>query len=305
MEHIEPHKRMDLQQLQTWAISPEAVGLIDQHDVKPSTRKDYKYKVGRFIDYIDQNGFTRDVLTGYKDSLRTDAGLTTAGSMNAYYNAAVVFTQIICRKLDIDVNYIHPAKRFKRAGYHFRFGFDEAEVQMVDSLISLVKDEGKKARLQFAFYLMAFAGFRQIEVVTIQGCNIHKAEKVARVYAKNADELQVKHLPQKVITALEGYLPFIENPAGFLFTPKRGIQTDHLTTRGLRKIFKPYLKACGIQKTLHGLRHYHVTRLLEVFGGDLLAVMPFSGHHSVNAIRAYDDRRKNTRFVDQFHENFD
>jgi len=291
--------------LAAWATSPEAVNLLEKHDVKESTRQDYIYKVGRFVEYIEKEGFSQDVLIGYKESLRADLALTTAGSKNAYYTAALVFVKLLCRHLGIDPAFVYTAKRFKRAAYHLKYGFSPEEVEMIKSFIALEKKPFKRARALAMVSLMAHAGFRTIEVVTLQGHNLNFSEKVAKVHGKASDELQTKHLPQKCITALQTYFDFLPDTAGYLFTGMRGPQKEHITPQGLRQFLTPYIRACGIKKTLHGFRHYFVTELLTLFGGDLLKVMHFSGHSSVNAVRAYDDRMKQTIFKNEFHKYFD
>jgi len=55
----------------------------------------------------------------------------------------------------------------------------------------------------------------------------------------------------------------------------------------IKREFKALFKKLGINKTVHGFRHYFITRLLGEF--DVGTVRKFSRHKSLDMLIVYDD----------------
>ena len=274
-----------------FATTVDALEVFSRHDARASTIKDYAYKARHFQAFIEQNGFTRGVLKDYKRHLRTDSKVRTPRSRNAYLGAASVFVSLICKSIDIDPAYFDKYKSFRARKGNVTFGFSLNEVQSIDVELSKIEHDYKRARARALFSLMAFAGLRSIEAVSLQGGLIHFDKSIAFVYSKTTDEPRKVFLNSIVVKALREYQSLIDTHSGYWFTGMRGPQTEHLTTQGARDIFKPIFRVLEIKgKGLHSFRHFFATQLLIAFGGDLLKAMRFTGHNSVNGIRAYDNR---------------
>ena len=62
-----------------------------------------------------------------------------------------------------------------------------------------------------------------------------------------------------------------------------------LTTRGLRQIIQNLFDELGIEKTVHGSRHFFTTGLIRHYRSDLTTVARFTRHNSLEMLTDYND----------------
>src|SRR5690606_11387058 len=93
---------------------------------------------------------------------------------------------------------------------------------------------------------------------------------------------------------------------GALFTSLWGqTKGKRLTTRGLRQIVKDALAEAGIDKTVHGFRHYFTTTLVKAYQSDLLRVAHYTRHRSVEMLQIYDDSLTDKQDLAKYYKAFD
>ena len=73
-------------------------------------------------------------------------------------------------------------------------------------------------------------------------------------------------------------------------------------------IVKARFKKLGIDRSVHGFRHYFATKLIEHYKGDLATVSLYTRHKNVNTLQVYNDKiigQKDLKnyylAVDRFH----
>ncbi len=96
--------------------------------------------------------------------------------------------------------------------------------------------------------------------------------------------------------------------SGYLFTSisRAAKGNNALTERAIRKTFTDIFQKAGLPegRSVHGLRHFFVTRMLEATSGDLLTVQKFSRHKSLNSVKVYDDRNRKKDLLPTFYQAF-
>lgn len=71
------------------------------------------------------------------------------------------------------------------------------------------------------------------------------------------------------------------------------------------KIIKQVFEDVSIEKNVHGLRHFFVTKLVESYGGDLLEVARYTRHRSIETLQVYNDSVSRKRDLPRFYKVFD
>jgi len=72
-----------------------------------------------------------------------------------------------------------------------------------------------------------------------------------------------------------------------LFRSLGNRKSKRLSPRTLKRDFAGLFKGLNICKTVHGFRHYYITRLLKSF--EVSVVRKFSRHKSLDMLIVYDD----------------
>lgn len=81
--------------------------------------------------------------------------------------------------------------------------------------------------------------------------------------------------------------------AGAVTSPGDDLFPSFTTARAIGDMVRKVARRAGVPAFRpHGLRHFAITRALEVTGGDVRAVQAFSGHKDPRTVMAYDDGRK-------------
>jgi integrase len=89
---------------------------------------------------------------------------------------------------------------------------------------------------------------------------------------------------------IKAYLKSNKLADGALFTSQsNSSKQKRLTTRGLRGIVKAVFNRLGIDKSVHGTRHFFITQLIKSYKGDLLKVSLYSRHKNIETLQVYND----------------
>ncbi len=160
----------------------------------------------------------------------------------------------------------------------------------------------KKALLS----LLILQGLRQIEIIRLNVTDIDTVSKVAFVQGKGQDDTEAIDLHPVTVSALRDYLRQYRIADGALFTStSNNSRNQRLTTKSIRNILNPILRSLEIPKTVHGFRHYFVTQLVKEYKGDLLSVIRYSRHKSIEMVQIYDDSVKHKADLPRFYKTFE
>lgn len=277
---------------------------FDLLDVSEATRSDYKQRIGLFLDFIRERGFTRNSFLDFKRALaeRTDISVATK---NKYLATARIFLKEANRLGELPADITQNIKTFSQSKKHKRDGLNDAEIQKLTDAMRGLEDTPTNTRLKAILSLLAFQGLRQVEVIRLDVKDIDFVSKTALIQGKGRDDKEPIHLHPETIKALREYLKTNKKASGALFTSQSNNSKDQrLTTRAIRGLVKETLTALGIDKTTHGFRHYFTTTLIKTYKGDLLEVAQYTRHKSLEMLQVYNDNIKRQADLPRFYEAF-
>lgn len=270
-------------------------------DVRPNTQYEYSKRIHHFLGYLETHTLSVNSLLEYKRHLaEVDMAVATK---NKYLTCARVFLRECYRHglimKDITVN----VKNFEQSKKHKVEGVSEAEAKQ---LCEWMKVSGTP-RLNALLSLLLFQGFRQVEVCRLQVKDIDIASGMLWVLGKGKDDKEKVYLHGYTVETLREYLKVVDlQPEDYLFTSiSRRSGSRGLTERGLRGIVLGVFEQLGIEKNVHGLRHYFTTRLIQHMPGELITVSRFTRHQSLEMLQVYNDSVMNKKDVARYDLAFD
>lgn len=267
-------------------------------DISPSTQQDYSYRIGSFLEFITEKGFNRNSFLEFKRSLgqRDDF---TAATKNKYPASAWVFLKELARSGAIPVDITLNVKSFRQTRKHKKEGLTEKEITLLAAKIKDLSDTPKNARLKALFCLFALQGLRQVEVTRLNIEDLDLVNGVAYVQGKGRDDKELLYLHPETVKVLKTYIEVVNIGLGALFKSLGNRKSKRLTSRTIKLEFKRLFENLGINKTVHGFRHYFITHLLKSFS--MGTVRKFSRHKSLDMLIVYDDEinlsEKRIRFL--------
>lgn len=264
----------------------QAKKIFDLLDVSLNTRNEYKNRIGLFLDFLNNNPFNRNSFLEFKRYLidRDDMAISTK---NKYLATARIFLKELYRLGFIPVEITVNIKSFMQSNRHKREGLCHEEIESLVKLIYSLPNNERNTRLKAFFCLLVFQGMRQIELARLDVKDIDLVAKKAHVQGKGRDDKEAIHLLPETVRALKEYLRVNKIASGILFKSLGNRKTERITTKTINRELKALFDEVGVDKTVHGLRHYYITTLLETF--DVRDVRKFSRHKSLEMIIVYDD----------------
>lgn len=293
----------DLTQTEATRIRLEdALKVFDTLDVSETTRADYKARIGHFLKTTRKSGLTRNSFLDYKRSLadRTNIAISTK---NKYLAAARVFLRELYRfgylPVDVTVN----VRSFDQSKRHKRLGITEEEMAQVVASVRDLPCTPDATRLRALLTLLGLQGLRQVEICRLDITDIDLVGMRAMVHGKGRDDKEAIDLHPETVRAIREYVETNKVADGPLFVG-RSNNSRRLSTRGVRLIIGQLLKQLGIEKSVHGFRHYFTTRLVKTYAGDLLAVAQYTRHRSLEMLQIYDDSVRRQNDLPRFYRSF-
>jgi len=278
--------------------------VFDLLDVSEATRKDYKYRIGLFLDFTQDRGFNRNSFLEFKRYLaeRTDLAVSTK---NKYLATAKIFLKEANRQGALPADITQNIKTFSQSKKHKRDGLNDEEIKKLTEAIRGLPETPQNARLKAILSFLVFQGLRQVEITRLDVRDIDFISKTAFIQGKGQDDKEPINLHPEAVRALQGYLKSYKIADGALFTSQsNNSKNQRLTTRALRDIVKETLNALGIEKTTHGFRHYFTTTLIKTYKGDLLEVAQYTRHKSLEMLQVYNDNIKREADLPRFYRAF-
>ena len=166
----------------------------------------------------------------------------------------------------------------------------EEEVARICEYLQTQDGSFKSARLRALVSLLLFQGLRQIEICRLDFNDIDLASGTINVLGKGRNDKEHIHLHKTTIKALRSYSRASHTKYGPAFYSLNGRNKgQRLTTRGLRQIIQNLFNKLGIEKTVHGSRHFFTTELIKHYKSDLTTVARFTRHNSLEMLTVYND----------------
>ncbi len=262
--------------------------IFDSLDITENTKKDYLARLPKFIGWLHQNGMDYDTLLKYKHYLRDRTDLSVA-SKNKYLAVARIALKELHRRGKLPVDITYNIKSFQQSQKHRVEGLNDEEVSRLCEHLQQLPDNFKSNRLRAIIALLLFQGLRQIEICRLDVGDVDLVSKRLYVLGKGRDDKEQIYLHPDTVKTIRGYLKAYTRSYGSLFTPLTGKSTERLTTRGLRKIVQKALHSAGVHKTVHGFRHYYVTKLIKSYKGDLHRIASYTRHRNLEMLQVYND----------------
>jgi integrase len=282
----------------------KASKVFDLLDVSEATRKDYKYRIGLFLDFTGERGLNRNSFLEFKRALaeRTDLAVATK---NKYLATAKIFLKEANRQGFLPADITQNIKTFSQSKKHKRDGLNDEEMSKLTTAIKELPETPTNTRLKAILSLLVFQGLRQVEVIRLDVKDIDFISKTAFIQGKGRDDKEPIYLHPETIKALQAYLKTNKIADGALFTSQsNNNKNQRLTTRAIRDIVKKTLNALGIEKTTHGFRHYFTTTLIKTYKGDLLEVAQYTRHKSLEMLQVYNDNINRKADLPRYYQAF-
>ncbi len=278
-------------------ITPELVSeIFSGLDLTEGTRIQYEREVRRFVDWVEMDGWSPDVLVRFKNHLRGNISLST-GSKSKYLTVARVFVNRLATVGVLPFEVECP-KGFRVSRSLKRQPLSKEDVATI--LSEVVKDRFLSTVIHFLY----FQGLRGNEVrsLRIDDIEIENGGFFVRGKGRDEDREWIRFHP-RTMDVLKTYLEKTRLGSGFLFPsphdPDRPISQPTIW-RGLRKVFK----SVGVDTNPHSFRKSFVSGLIEG-GMDLITVSRFSRHRSIQQLQTYFDRVSIERSFPQFVESLE
>ncbi len=283
----------------------QAISFFDLLDVSESTRYDYKARIGLFLAFIRERGLDHSSFLAFKRFLsdRTDISVSTK---NKYLVTARIFLKELNRQGLLPVDITQNIKSFSQSRKHKKDGLTEADVTKVAVYLQQLPSTPLNTRLKALIALLALQGLRQIEVVRLNVSDLHLVRKTAFIQGKGRDDKEPVSLHPVTVRALREYLATNQIADGALFVSNSNNSLrQRLTTRSLQQIVKDCFAELGIEKSVHGLRHYYATKLIRAYQGDLLQVARYTRHSSISTLQIYFDDVQSEADLPRYYQTFE
>lgn len=274
-------------------------------DIADSTKQDYLARLPQFAGFLHRNGISRNSLLEYKQYLRSRTDLGIAAK-NKYLAVARISLKELYRRGAVSVDLSLNVKSFQQSQKHRVEGLTEQEVERLCQYLRELSDDFKTIRLRAIVALLLYQGLRQIEICRLDVGDVDLASQRLYVLGKGQDDREPIHLHPQTSKALKSYLKASKVKHGALFTSLWGqTKGKRLSTRGLRAIVKDLFETVGVDKTVHGTRHYFTTMLIKSYEGNLLQVAGYTRHRSIEMLQIYNDNILKDEDLPNYYRVFD
>ena len=282
----------------------KAEKVFDILDVSEATRKDYKYRIGMFLGFIEDKGLNRNSFLEFKRYLRERTDYTVA-TKNKYLATAKIFLKELNRQGVLPADITQNIKTFKQSKKHKRDGLNDKEINRLSIMLRGLPETQQNTRLKVVISLLALQGLRQIEITRLDVRDIDFVSKTALVKGKGQDDKEPISLHPETIKHLKEYLKLNQIKDGALLVSRsNNHKNKRLTTRALRQLVRESLSNLEIEKTTHGFRHYFTTTLIKTYKGDLLEVAQYTRHKSLEMLQVYNDNIKKEADLPRYYKAF-
>jgi len=170
-------------------------------------------------------------------------------------------------------------------------------VAIVRALLALPDRGTLKGKRDFALLmLLCNNGLRRFEACGVSVGHLDAGSSRLSILGKWRDDREWVTLKPKTLAAVREYLSAAGHADGALFRScafRAAVKGQPLLEDGLDNIVRTYGKRIEIPNlSCHKLRHFSITALLDLTGGNMRDVQKFSRHKDINVLGIYDDNRE-------------
>jgi len=285
-------------------VNEKAYEIFDLLDVSELTRTDYKYRIGLFLTFVTENGFSRNSFLEFKRLLASRDDMATS-TKNKSLAAARIYLKELNRLGILPVDITMNIKGFRQSQQHRKDGFSEEEIARITEWLSQLEETPQNLRLKVLIAMLIFQGLRQIEICRLNVNDIDLTRRIAYVRGKGRDDVEAIYLHPTAVKALKTYIRAYQLTDGALFRSRsNSTRNQRLSCRGLRSVIKPVLLGIGSEKSLHCFRHFFATKLIKTYQGNLLDVAQLTRHRSIQTLSVYYDAIKREEDLPRYYEAF-
>lgn len=283
----------------------QAKQVFDHLDIKESTRHDYKSRIHKFLEFLDGQPvkFSVGTFRKFKQHLNSNPQYSVS-TKNKYLITARIFLREISVQAglpDITQN----TKSFQQTRKHKREGINCDEMERLIESVQSLHDTPKNLRIKAILSLLSLQGLRLIEVSRLDVSDLDFVRKVAFVKGKGDDDKEPVALHPETQRILKAYLRANKLSDGPLFICESNNRKHHrLSTRSIGQLTRDLLRHLEIERTPHGFRHYFVTQLIKAYKGDLLEVIRYSRHRTLEMLQVYNDNIKSQADLPRYYRTF-
>jgi integrase len=278
--------------------------IFDSLDITEDTKRDYLARLPQFLGFISRNGITRDLLLDYKKYLRSRTDLSVS-TKNKQLAVARITLRELYRRGAISADLSQGIKSFEQSNRHRVNGLTDNEVERVCQYLRNADDSFSIARLRVIVALLLFQGLRTVEICRLNVGDVDLVNSTLLVLGKGRDDRESINLHPETAKALTTYIRDAYVKDGPLFYSLLGKQRhERLTTRGLRLIVTNLFEQLGIDRTVHGCRHWYATRLISEYKSDLARVAKYTRHRSLEMLSVYNDSMLSKQDLPRYYAVF-
>ncbi len=277
---------ISIENLSPDTLKEKAKDIFNLLDISDNTSKDYAYRISLFLNFITEKGFNKNSFLQFKRNL-TDRGDITISTKNKYLASARVFLKELARNGIIPVDITLNIKGFSQSKKHKQEGLNEEEIIRLRDKIKILPDTPGNIRIKTLFCLFALQGLRQVEIIRLNYEDLNLTSRIAYIQGKGQDDKELIYLNPQTVRVLKEYIKICKIGSGALFRSLGNRKSKRLSLRTPKRDFAGLFEELNIPKTVHGFRHYYITRLLENF--EVSTVRKFSRHKSLDMLIVYDD----------------
>jgi len=264
--------------------------VFSRMDISYETKLDYQSRITEFWYLMQLHGLHEDSLLEYKRLLETDNS-TAVSTKNKRLTVARLFLREMYRMGMLPRDITSGVKNFKQSGLHKTSGLDDRDIKKIRDWFHDGRPlTTQRVRTYAMLMLLAYQGFRQIEICRLRFEDIDFNGHKAMIQGKGQHDKQPVHIHKAVVDILRLYCAEYGVASGPLFfSVSNSSYGMPLTTRGLRRVVMTIMERLEIDRTVHGFRHYYTTKLVKAYRGDLFRVMQFTRHKSLAMLQVYND----------------
>lgn len=289
-----------------WGIIIEPKKTFDYLDISEGSRADYKYRVGLFLNFMRDKELTLNCLLEYKRYLESLINYTTA-TKNHYFLVALKLLReyhrqgILKRDITTNVSLFEEEKNKMKVEE-----FNENEMSKILNALKELPNTKENSRLKGLLSLLIFQGFRLVELTRIEyPADLDLRNKIIQIQDKGKQYKRPVDLHPKTIAELKKYIQINNIKSGYLFfcQSNRNLHKK-ITTSGIRKILKKFLRSLKIDRNIHAFRHSFCGQLATNPNLTTLDMAQFSRHSNPAQLQAYIDRSKFKSKIPEFYRSF-
>ena len=277
--------------------------ILESLDVRDDTRNQYQRDLTPFIKFLDimkiETPYS-NLMLDYKTYLRNRVDIKTT-TKNRYLISVRIFFQQLYRLELLSKDYSVGVKGFKISSGLKKRGLKDSEIELVLDDLKNTKD----LRLKSIIYLFYFQGLRIGELNKLQIKDFNSDDMTLQIYGKSQDDYEVINLHPSSVETLNEYLKSEKLKSGYMFVSRSNNSLNKpLTTRSIRRMVDSFHKSLGFVLNPHSYRKTFTTKLVKSLP-NLMDVMKFTRHRSIQMIQTYYDSLEKKSLLPIYYNTFE